>query len=104
MRTIPLSAIRELAVLFPGDLHELATFLLKACDALDREAYAKNPGTIQRSRPTLHGLATYYACVTGVRVRRVEEVLAKAGFARGGILEFDPADCVDEEGPPPGPT
>jgi len=43
-REIPLSAIRDVAVFFPGDLHDLGVFLLKAWDARDREANARHRG------------------------------------------------------------
>ncbi len=105
MERIPLSAIRDLAVLFPGDLHELAVFLLKAFDARDREANAQNPRVrTGPSRPTLHGLAAHYARVTNVDLRRVEQVLAQAGFALGGIVDLDPADSVDGKSLVPRPT
>ncbi len=96
-RTIPLSALRDVAILFPGDLHELALFLLKVFDARDREANAQKPGVlIGPLRPTLHGLAAHYAQVTGIALHRVEGELAKAGFASGGIVDYDPADSGDE--------
>jgi len=102
---IPLSAIKDLAVLFPGDLHDLAVFLLKAYDARDREANAQNPRVlIGPTRPTLHGLAAQYARVTDIPLSRVEEELAKAGFALGGIVDFDPADSANEEALTPQPT
>jgi hypothetical protein len=104
-RRMPLSALRDVAVLFPGDLHELAVFLRKAYDARDREANAQNPRVrIGPSRPTLHGLAAHYAHVTGIALRRVEGELAKAGFALGAIVDFNPADSANEEGLTPRPT
>ena len=86
-REIPLSALRDMAVLFPGDLHELGVFLLKAYDGRDREANAKNSGvTVGPSRPTLHGLAAHYAHVTNIDLRRIEGVMVKAGFNLGSIV------------------
>ena len=60
-RGIPLVALRDVTVLFPGDFYQLAAFVLKVHQARDREANAKNPHTVQKSRLTLHGLAGCYA-------------------------------------------
>lgn len=96
-RMLPLSALRDVAVLFPGDLHELGLFLCKAFDARDREANARNTGVlIGPSRPTLHGLAAHYAHVTDIELRRVEGTLVEAGFDLGAIVEFDTADSANE--------
>jgi hypothetical protein len=80
------------AVLFPGDVHELATFVLKACDARDRAANSNNHLVAQKSRPTLHGLAGHYAQVTGLSRDRVERTLTDAGLNLGMVVGFDPAD------------
>lgn len=95
-REIPLSELRDVAALFSGDLHELGLFLLKAFDARDRETNALNPRTIQKSRPTLHGLAAHYANVTNIELRRIEGMLVEAGFDLGAIVEYDAADSANE--------
>lgn len=96
-REIPLSALRDVAVLFPGDLHELGLFLCKAFDARDGEANARNTGVcIGPSRPTLHGLAAHYARATNIELRRVEGTLVEAGFSLGAIVEYDAADSANE--------
>ena len=94
-RNIPLSALRDVAVLFPGDLYELAEFVLKARDVRDREANADNPRTIQKSRPTLHGLAGIYGHVTDVSRERVERLLVKAALDLGAVVDFDQADSAN---------
>ncbi|TVS17071.1 MAG: hypothetical protein EA424_13440 [Planctomycetaceae bacterium] len=100
---IPLSALRDVAVLFPGDLHELGRFLCKAFDARDREANARNAGVrIGPSRPTLHGLAAQYAGATNIELRRVEGMLVAAGFSLGAIVEYDAAEWADGTGLPQG--
>ena len=94
---LPLSALRDVAVLFPGDLHELGLFLCKAFDARDREANARNAGVrVGPSRPMLHGLAVHYAHVTNIELRRVEGMLVEAGFDLGALVEFSPANSADE--------
>jgi hypothetical protein len=97
-RKISLSALRDIAILFPGDLRELGVFLLKAYDARDREANASNPRTIQKSRPTLHGLAGLYARVTEVSQERIEKLLVEAGLNLGAVVEFDPANAANAAG------
>jgi hypothetical protein len=95
-REIPLSSLRDVAVLFPGDLQALGVFLLNAYDARDREANARSTGVIiGPSRPTLHGLAAHYARLTDVDLRRVEGVMAKAGFDLGATVEIDLADSAN---------
>ena len=98
-RKIPISALRDVAVLFPGDLHELGLFLGKVYAARDREANARNTGvTTGPSRPTLHGLAAHYARVTDIDLWRIEGMLVKAGFDLGALVEFDPADSANATG------
>ncbi len=96
-RVLPLSALRDVAVLFPGDLQELGHFLLKAFDARDRETNARHAGVrVGSSRPTLHGLAAHYGRVTNIELRRVEGMLVEAGFDLGAIVEYDAADSTNE--------
>jgi hypothetical protein len=93
-RQLSLHALRDVAVLFPGDVHELAVFLLKARAARDREANAQDPRTIRKSQPTLHGVAGRYAQVTDVSQERIEKLLVEAGLDLGAIVEFDsPEEC-----------
>jgi hypothetical protein len=101
-RQLSLSALREVAILFPGDLHELGAFLLKAYDARDREANARNSGVIiGPSRPTLHGLAAHYAHVTNIDLQHVEGRLVEAGFDLGAIIEYDSPKGSDPDRPVP---
>lgn len=96
-REIPLSALRDIAVLFPGDLHELGLFLCQAFDARNRETNARNARVrVGPSRPTLHGLAAHYAYLTNIELRRVERMLVQAGFDLGAVVEFDTADSANE--------
>jgi len=97
-REVFLRSLRDVAVLFPSDLHDLAAFVLKARDARDGEANAQNPRTVQRSRPTMHGLAAHYTQLTGISRDRIERILVEAGFDLGAVVEFDPADSADAAG------
>ncbi len=96
--TISLSALRAVAVLFPGDIYELAAFVLKAHDARDRAANSKNHLVVQKARPTLHGLAGHFAQVTGLSRDRVERTLTDAGLDLGMVVELDPADLPNPAG------
>jgi hypothetical protein len=98
-RKMPISALGDVAVLFPRDLHKLVLFLGKVYAARDREANARNTGvTTGPSRPTLHGLAAHCARVTDIDLRRIERMLVKAGFDLGALIEFDSADSANATG------
>jgi len=98
-RKIFLSALRDMAILFPGDLYELGLFLCKAYDGRDREANAQNSGVIVGpSRPTLHRIAAHYAHVTSIDLRRIEGVMVKAGLNLGPVVEFAPSDSANAVG------
>lgn len=55
--TVYLSQLAEV-VTWSGDMHALAEFLLRSCDASDREINAQSNGTMQRSRPTMNSART----------------------------------------------
>jgi len=95
-RQISLRALRGVAVVYPGDVHELATFVLKTRVVRDREANAQNPMTVRKSRPTLRGLACHYAQVTDIHRVDVERTLVEAGLDLGAVVEFDSDDSVGE--------
>ena len=97
-REIPLVVLRDVAVLFPGDFHQLAVFVLKGRHARDRAANARNPRTVQKTRLTLHGLAGCYARATDISQTCVEQILIEAGLDLGALVEFDPADSEDTTG------
>jgi hypothetical protein len=84
-----LSQLEEFAILWPGDVHALAEFILRSYDATDREVNASNQSSIQRSRPTLHGLASDFAMLTKVPRSRVEKEFQAFGFSLGATVEFD---------------
>lgn len=55
--TVYLSQLKDLAVLFPGDLHRLAEFIIDCSEAMDKINIATNRSNVSASRPTLNGLA-----------------------------------------------
>lgn len=87
--TIYLSQLEEVEVIWRGDVRLLAEFLLRSLNARDREINAQGNGTIQRSRPTLHGLAGHFAMLTGIPESGIETELKAHGFNLGATVEFD---------------
>ncbi len=90
-KIVNLSQLKEIAILWPGDVHMLAEFILRSYDARDREVNARSRGVIHKSRPTLHGLAGDFAMLTKVPESRVEREFQTRGLDLGVTVEFDPA-------------
>lgn len=88
-KTVYLSQLEELAILWTGDIRTLAEFILRSYDAGDRESNKRNRGTIQKSRPTLHGLARDFAMLTRIQLSRVEREFESRGFDLSATVEFD---------------
>lgn len=84
---IGLNSLRRVSILFDDDLYELACFLVKVCHAKDAVAHQERARV--RSRPTVHGVANWYAMLTNVKLSVIEGVLKRHGFELGTIVEFD---------------
>ena len=85
-----LAQLEELEILCPGDVRELAEYILRCCEARDKIANAKNSGR-QTSRPTIHGLAMDLARITEVPGVQIEKQFIAHGFSLADTVEFDPA-------------
>src|SRR2546422_11345752 len=80
-RTIGLSMLRPVAILYDGDFHELASFMLRGYAAQDRAAGG-------RSRPTVHGVANAYVCVfINVSLETVEDAVMRHGLDLGAVVD-----------------
>lgn len=79
---VHLARLKGIRVLFEGDLHQLAQFVLRAYDA-------EQAGTTSVARPTLHGLAGIYAAALHVDREAVEQVMKAHGLPLGATVEFD---------------
>jgi hypothetical protein len=79
---IGVGALKDIEVLFPGDIYELACFLLKVHDA-------KDAGTTTRSRHSVHGVAGVYANLFGVREDKIEMILKKHRLLMNAAVEYD---------------
>jgi hypothetical protein len=87
---ISVESLRPVAVLYEGDIYDLARLLLKLWDGRDRETNARNPRSVARSRPTVNGLATYYSMlVADVGTERVKQLLVGHGFPLGAVVDND---------------
>lgn len=86
--TVSLRSLRDLAVLFYGDLHEVAVLMLNAYGGRDREAHTRNGGPIGKSRFAHHGLATSYPAATDISPHHLPADLAMAGVTLGTIDDF----------------
>ena len=90
-----LSQLKDIAILWRGDLYALSLFILRSLDATDREINAKNKGSIQKSRPTLHGLAGDFAMLTKVPGFIVEKKIKSLGFDLGATVDFDSGSSLE---------
>ena len=86
---ISVESLKDVSVLFEGDIYELAFLLLKVNDAKDR-------GTDQLSRHTVHGLATAYCNLAQVEFEDIIRVFKRQGLPLGAIIEH--ADKIAEPG------
>src|SRR5262245_30632849 len=96
---ISVESLRTVAVLYEGDIHELACLLLRLWDGKDRETNARNTTSVVRSRPTVNGLATYYSMlVPDVSTERVKQVLVRHGLPLGAVVDNEVAHEVAPAG------
>lgn len=90
MEIVYLSQLEEVQILWPGDVRALAEFILRSYDATDKIANARNTGSVQKSRPTMHGIAMDFAGLTNVRGTQIEQKFKSLGFNLGSNVDFDP--------------
>ncbi len=86
--TVYLSQLEEVQILWPGDVLTLAEFVLRCCDAKDKAAYIKSK-SIQKSRPTIHGMAGYFATITQIPILQIEHLFKSHGLNLASTVEFD---------------
>ena len=79
---IRVSELKNVRILYKGDLYDLARLLLKINDAKDK-------GTNLRSRHTVKGLATDFAMLSGLSIGDVEKVLLPYDLPFGATVEHD---------------
>ena len=64
-------------ILWPGDIHALAEFILRCRGVTDEIANARNTGSVQKSMPTINGLVGHFANVTDVPTSQIKKVVRK---------------------------
>jgi hypothetical protein len=84
---IGLQSLKCVKVLFENDIYDLACFLLKAYDAKDQ-------GTLSRSRPTVHGLATKYTMMIDISRDAIIEIFNRHGLPLEATVESEEDLCV----------
>jgi hypothetical protein len=89
-KRVYLSQLKEVSILWAGDIYMLAEFILRSHAATDRQRNAQNENTRVTSFPTLHGIALKFAILTGTPALRVEKEFTARGFNLGATVEFDP--------------
>lgn len=78
--TVALADLKDVRILYKGDLHALARFLIRAYDAMDA-------GTNTTTRPTLRGLASKYSSLIDLPLRTVESAIRASGLRLGAVVE-----------------
>ena len=79
---IGVSELKEISVLYQGDIYELACLILKVYDAKDK-------GTNTISRHTVNGLFKEYAMLARMESDQVLAVAEKHGLPLGATVEHD---------------
>lgn len=80
LEQISVEALKNVCVLYEGDIYELAQLLLKVNDA-------KDEGTNTTSRHTVHGLATAYCNLAQVEFDQIIAVFEEHGLPLGATVE-----------------
>ena len=81
-KQIGVSTLKEIGVLYKGDVYDLACLLLKVADVKDK-------GTNTISRHTVNGLFKDYAMLTRLDIDQVIAVAIKHGLSLAATVEHD---------------
>jgi hypothetical protein len=76
------SSLKNINVLYKGDIYDLACLPLKVNDAKDK-------GTNSKSRHTINGLAKSYSMLADVDLKRVMAVMTRKGLPLSAVVEYD---------------
>jgi hypothetical protein len=83
---LPHSALRDLKVLFDGDLFELAQIELKATDVLYK-------GKRGKPQPTVNGLVAGYARLMNLELEPLRRAVARQGVSLGACVYLDDSEA-----------
>ena len=81
-KKISVSELKDIEILYKGDIYELACLILKLYDA-------KDAGTNVRSRHTVYGLAAEYAMLLRWNRDQVLAILAPHNLPLEATVEYD---------------
>ena len=79
---IGVGALKNIKVLYDGDIYDMACLLLKIHEAKDK-------GLNRQSRHTVYGLATAYAMIAGLSPDEIREIFKKHGLPFEATVEYD---------------
>jgi hypothetical protein len=79
---IGVSTLKDVQVLYKGDIYDLACLLLKVDAARDK-------GTGSRTRYTVHGLATSYSLLTRIDRDEILKLFERYKLPLGATVEYD---------------
>ena len=89
IKWVYLSELKNIEILWPGDFHTLSEFILRCYEAKDKITNARNKGSVQKSRPSIHGVAMHFSRITDLSGAQIEQKLKSDGFDLGATLDFD---------------
>ena len=89
IKTVYLSQLEDVQILWPGDFRTLSEFILHCHEATDKIANARNTGSVQKSRPSIHGVAMHFSRISDLSGAQIEQQLKSDGFDLGATVEFD---------------
>ncbi len=79
---IRVSELKNVCILYKGDIYDLARLLLKIDDAKDK-------GTDTSTRQTINGVARDFTMLSGMNFEKVEKILEQYDLPFGTTVEYD---------------
>ncbi len=84
---IPVTTLKPISVLYPGDIYDIAVMLL-------RIYRAQHPCKNGRPQPTVHGVASKYSMIAGLALDYIENIIRAENVNLMGIVVPDHEDQV----------
>ncbi len=98
-KPVYLSQLESISILWPGDVHIFAEFLLRSYRAVDRERKEESGRALALTLPTISGIASSFANVTRISASRVRDHFVDCGVELSATVSFDPESHMpDGEG------
>ncbi|MDM8515407.1 hypothetical protein QUF76_04350 [Desulfobacterales bacterium HSG16] len=87
-KTVNINDLKQVSIFFPGDLYELASWIIKANAGISKIKSGKSPGSITVST-TVNGLVKNYAWLTDISIEDIKQKLKENNIYLGAILQED---------------